>query len=533
MKHMNKFFATLAVILFVTACEQYELPEIQAPAMGTAKFDNIIAVGNSVAAGFMNGALYVDGQKNSFPSLIAAQMAQAGGGTFKQPDLPAEAVNGCYDPATGCTLGRLYLKLVGGSPTPTPKTPGNIQALAPYSGALNNFSVPGATIQTALTPLLGGPMVLPGPAANPVYNPYYARFASKPGTSTLIGDAATAMANGGTFFLLELGINDALGYAIGGASNLTLLTPRNTFFTAFNGALNALLSANPAARGAVANIPDVTELPYFTTITYNPVPLDAATQTALSAGFAGYNAALDGLIGFKALLGISDALAAEIASRIVTFAVSKTNKLLITDETLTDLKPYFDILAAQSIINSAQRAALEPYRQVRQSRPTDLIVLPAATVIGKVIGGNPTLINGVTLPLGFGENGTSDKYVLIPSEVSEIQARIAEFNFIIADAVNGKTKNLNTPNEIPTLALVDIYTAMKNLKKGTAVFKGSSLTSSIAPPFGVFSLDGLHPNARGNGYIANLFIQSINKTFGSTVPVVEINGLPGNEFPIP
>lgn len=532
MKNKIKIATLLAVIGLVTACEQYETPVIGEPSPGEADFSKLVAVGNSVGAGFMNGALYVAGQNNSYPALIAAKMAEAGGGTFNQPNLAEAAVNGCFNPTGGCTLGRLYLKLVNGSPAPTPKTPGNLESLAPYSGdktALNNFCVPGLTIQTALLPQTGGPA-----SANPFFNPYYARFASSPGTSTVIGDAAAAMASGGTFFLYSLGSNDVLGYATGGASNPALLTSEAAFSGALTAGVGALLKANPNAKGAIANIPDVTDLPFFNTVPFAPIPLSAVQVTQLNVNFAGYNGILAALIANKAALGISDALAAELDSRKVIYQTTinsvTTNKILITDETLTDLEPFLTALVSFNQISAAQKAALQPYRRVRQTRPTDLINLTTSSVIGAVIANQATLLNGISVPLGWtptsaGGADVSDPFLLIPSEVTEIRNRTIAFNNTIGYFVQSYFGD--------PLVLVDVYSAFKAVKAGTASYKGSSLTSSIAPPFGVFSLDGVHPNARGNGYLANLYINAINSRWKSEIPPVDVNSLPGNELPIP
>lgn len=537
MKTKIKLLTLLAVIGAVTACEKYELPIIEGPSPGEADFSKVIAIGNSVGAGYMNGALYLDGQNNSYPALIAKQLEQAGGGSFNQPTLLETAVNGCFNPTGGCTLGRLYLKLVNGSPTPTPKTPGNLEALAPYAGdkaALNNFSAPGLTIQTALLPLTGGPA-----AANPFYNPYYARFASNPGTSTVIGDAAAAMANGGTFFLYSLGLNDVLGYATGGASTPALLTSEAAFSAALNAGISALLTANPEANGVVANIPDVVDLPFFNTVPYAPIPLNSAQVTALNSSFLGYNAILNNLVAGRALfantpLAISDALAAELLNRTVTYQPTTnsatTNKILITDETLTDLEPYLTALVNANQISSAQKAALQPYRKVRQTRPTDLINLTTSSVIGAVIANNASLLNGISVPLGWTPASTagadvSDAFLLIPTEQAEIRTRTTAFNTAIAYYAQSLFGD--------PIILADVYSAFKAVKAGTASFRGSSISSSLAPPFGAFSLDGVHPNARGNGYLANVYINAINARWKSSIPLVDLNSLPGNELPVP
>ena len=47
---------------------------------GSADFTKYVSVGNSITAGLMDAALYESGMKYSFPNLLAAQFATAGGG---------------------------------------------------------------------------------------------------------------------------------------------------------------------------------------------------------------------------------------------------------------------------------------------------------------------------------------------------------------------------------------------------------------------------------------------------------------------
>ncbi len=525
MQTMNKrksLYALIVLFLLAAACEQYELPMLEEPSAGDADFTKTVVLSDSYGAGFMNGALYVASQNNSFPALLASSFAQAGGGTFNQPSLNAAAVNGCYNPAGGCTQGRLYLKLVNGSPTPIPKA-GNVETFAPFAGdkaALNNFSVPGLTIQTAQTGALGGPAV----PQNPVYNPYYARFATTPGTTKAIDQAAEALTNNGNFFVLSVGLNDALLYAQGGAANTALLTADATFGAAYNAALGKMLAAKESAKGAVVNIPEVIDLPYFNTVSFNPIPLTATLAAQLNAGFAAYNGLLDQLVASNTL---PPAVAAELPGRKVSWAAGN-NKIMVTDESLTDIGPYLDALLAGGAINQPTRDALVPYQQIRQTRNTDKICLSAGAVLGTpVVVGAQTFVNGVSMPLGLFEAnnaGASDKYYLNPAEQTQISASVTAFNTAIASAANGASSRV---------AVVDAYSAFKSLKAGTVTYKGSSLAASLAPPFGAFSVDGLHPNARGSGYMANLIITAINSKFSATVPLVDINSLPSNELPVP
>src|SRR5690606_17265094 len=52
---------------------------------GEADFSNYIALGNSLTAGYADDALYLQGQENSYPNIMAMQFAHAGGGDFVQP----------------------------------------------------------------------------------------------------------------------------------------------------------------------------------------------------------------------------------------------------------------------------------------------------------------------------------------------------------------------------------------------------------------------------------------------------------------
>lgn len=508
----KKNIISLLFIGALSACT-YDFPVQEEPGFGDVDFTKMVSVGNSLTAGFMDGALYSASQNNSFPSIIAAQAELLGGGDFTQPSV--NSTNGCFNPTGGCSLGRLVLKNPA-SPAPTPTAGDEGTALAPYAGSkvdLNNWGVPGVTLLTALIPATGGPA-----AANPAYNPYYARIASNPSAdgvngSTLIGDAAASLANGGTFFTFWLGNNDVLGYATGGASNPAILTSQGDFGTRFNNALNAMLAANANAKGAVANIPNVTSIPYFSTVPVNPINLPSANADALNAGFAGYNQTLDALKGAPFNLP-----AAEMDSRKITFTAGAGNKVVLNDEGARDLGPFWDQLEGAGAINSTQRQQLEPYRFARQGVVgSDLVILPAASHIGTLVGGNPQLINGITVPL-------ADNWVLIPAEQTEIQNAINGFNATIATSISAQSARL---------VLVDMNAALQSVRAGTVRINGSSFTASITPPFGAFSLDGVYPNPRGSAYIANKFIEAINAKWGSKIPLCNPNDFIGNALPTP
>ena len=52
---------------------------------GSADFSRYVALGNSITAGFSDGALFKAGQENAYPKLMANQFATVGGGAFITP----------------------------------------------------------------------------------------------------------------------------------------------------------------------------------------------------------------------------------------------------------------------------------------------------------------------------------------------------------------------------------------------------------------------------------------------------------------
>lgn len=487
----NKLLIFGLATLTFAACT-YDFPETAEPTTGEADFTKMVSVGNSLTAGYMDGALYATSQANSFPSIIAQQAALVGGGAFSQPTVTS--ANGCYNPTGGCTQGRLILKNPS-SPGPAPTTGDGGAVFAAYTGsktALNNWGVPGVTLGSALSPALSA-------------SPYYARIASNPGTSTLVGDAAASLANGGTFFTFWLGNNDVLGYATAGGAG-SPITAQGDFATRFNAALSAMLGASANAKGAVANIPNVTSIPFFSTVAYNAVvflssnPTHVATVAQLNsmAAYGGFNAALQGLVG-AGVISQAEADKRKVVFKHGSNSASGANAVVIQDETLADLG------AALGTINPA----LAGFAKVRQATATDLITLTA----------------GAVLPLGQGVSSPlADQYVLLPAEQTEIQTAIDGFNATISAAVTANSARL---------VLVDANQALRDIKAGLVAINGSSFTASILPPFGAFSLDGVHPNPRGSAYMANIFIDAINKKWGGKIPLCNPNDFIGNALPIP
>ena len=70
--------STIAVsaLLFNVSCDTDFETDVNdvVVSKGDADFTKFVSIGNSLTSGYRDGALYIDGQNESFPSMIAAQM---------------------------------------------------------------------------------------------------------------------------------------------------------------------------------------------------------------------------------------------------------------------------------------------------------------------------------------------------------------------------------------------------------------------------------------------------------------------------
>ncbi len=472
-----KYLWMLPLFAGLTACDVNNDLDIIQPeeevvipvSAGSADFSNYVSLGNSLTAGYTDNALFQASQVNSLPNIMSKSFAKAGGGAFTQPMM--------NDNNGGLLLGgnmiagpRLFFN--GAGPAVLPAAP-TTEISNILSGPFNNMGVPGAKSFHLLAPGYGN---LAGVQLG-LANPYFVRFASSSNASVL-GDA---MAQNPSFFSLWIGNNDVLGYATTGGDGTNPLTDPTMFTQAYGALVNTLTSGG--AKGVVANIPDVTSIPFFTTVPYNAVPLDAGRAAALNAGYAAYNGGIQAAL--NALAGTGLFTQEEADKRMIAFAAGQ-NAVVIEDESLTDL----------GAINPAF-AALPKYRMATAN---DLLVLTSASFIGTTVGGNPLLVNGVSVPL-------ADKWVLTPEEQLEIKTATDAFNAVIAAQASANG-----------LAMLDANTLMNRLANGGVAFDEFTLTASLVFG-GAFSLDGVHPTARGYAFIANEMLKAIDATYGSNFTV--------------
>ena len=488
---MIKVIGLTIVFAVVSACDadfKNSVGDASSLNSGTADFSKFVSVGDSLTAGYADGALYLTGQENSYPAILAKQFALVGGGSFEQPlvsdNLGGLLFGGVANPSFG---NRLVLDASTTPPSPGPIA-GNPTTEVIGSGlngsAFNNMGVPGAKSFHLGAPGYGDAAGLAGGTANP----YFVRFASS-ATTTVITDAAVQQPS---FFVLWIGNNDVLSFATSGGAGVdqvgnfdpstygsTDITDPTAFAGVYSGLVGAL-AANPATKGVLVNVPDVSTIPFFTTVPYNAVPLDQTTADTLNTAFAAYNG------GLAAAQGLSLITADEVTQRTITFAAGQ-NAVLMLDEDLTDI--------------TAVNPALV---KMRQATANDLVILPTSTKIGTLATpGDPSTAFGVAVPL-------VDEDVLTEKEIEAINTARIAFNATIKAAADANANLIH----------VDVAAIMAELNDSGISF-GTGFVESTYATGGAFSLDGVHPTARGYAVISNIIIDAINAGFGATIPKVD------------
>lgn len=507
-----KYLLLSAILVAFTACsdDDYDytpapepLPELTA---GSVDFSNYVAVGASFSAGFTDNALFIAGQENSFPNILAEQFAHAGGGTFAQP-MMSDNIGGFLAGGNVASAPRLFFN--GSGPEVLDATP-TTEITTHLAGPFNNYGIPGAKSFHLGIQGYGS------------LNPYFGRMASS-ATATVLGDA---VAQNPTFFTLsEIGGNDVLAYATSGGTGVYQVDNMNpatygsnditnpqVFAASFEAAVNALTSNG--AKGVVTNVPYITSLSHFTTVPHNPLD---PSNPAFGPQIPMLNAI------FGALNQIFEAID---PSRVIVFSETAASAVVIKDKDLADIAPQIAgaLNASPTFPEFIAQFGLPPqaapmvaqllastYGQARQATSNDLLVLPSSTVIGTVNmdslqalvgqGLSPELagqfsIEGITLPL-------ADKWVLTPAEQLNVKNATDLYNQSIEAIANQYD-----------LALVDFRTILETAS--TTGYTDSTYTfSTRLVTGGLVSLDGVHLTSRGYAVMANAFLKAIDAKYGS------------------
>jgi lysophospholipase L1-like esterase len=536
----NKFIYIAIIAAGFASCEpEFENGVDANYSSGEADFTSYVAIGNSLTAGYMDGTVSRVGQTYSYPNLLAQQFALVGGGAFTQPSF-AEDVNNLGG-IQGLTGTRLVINASVGGVQPIAGSP--TITLTPQAMAYNNMGVPGAKSFHLLAPGYGS-------AANLLLgraNPYFVRHATS-SSATIIGDAMT---KNPTFFTNWIGANDVLAYATSGGTMpdnpLTTtvdesqmaandhnstgnvnpatygpndITNSNAYASVYSNIINTL--TNGGAKGVVCTIPSVTSIPYFTTVPYAPLtaqsigkgvaPAGSDTATQIAAGTAAINQLNTQLYG--PLDAIFTALGEP--NRMNPLSATSANPILIFDVDAADRSAQITGALSGTLGVPTATAFGMIFGKARQATAADLVVLTASSVIGSTNTAAPAAINknGISYPM-------ANKWVLTATEKAKVASATNAFNASIRSIA--ATKNL---------AVADMNAIMNQLVTGLRIETGQVYTAnyfsgSATEGLVLFSLDGVHPNARGYAVITNEIIKVINAHYKSNLPLHNPSYFPG------
>jgi len=442
----KKLIVIAGVILtsfFLMSCEdrtELTAPVPPAPNLGAVDFTNFVSIGNSLTAGYQSGSLFESGQMYAFGNLIAQQV----GTNYAQPIISDPGIAGRIEIKSLNPFALSY-NLNGGSPT-------NLAWPKPY----NNLGIPGIVLADVL-------------AATTTADSY-----SKSGAIDLIlrqlgtTQLAQALSLSPKFMTLWIGNNDVLGFATSGGVRPSAPTDAQVFAGLYSQLSDAIAATD--RKVVVANIPDVTAIPFFTTVG----PGVAQKLSSLGIGGMYYQAhgQYNGTVLPVSALANYSVLMTLLGSNYTSYLGLPGGKFY------KDNKADISLLIAGGILDTSQAFGLHP------------------------------------------KNPWPDALILDASEISTAKNATTAYNTSIASIAAAKG-----------FGLVNINLFFNEIRardaSGGTNFDGVAFTTTFVTG-GLFSLDGVHPTSRGQGIIANEFIKVINAKWGTSIPLVNVSLIPGS-----
>ena len=453
MKKIFKVISLLAgFILILSACDDYNYLNVPTLDTGTASFSKYVAIGNSLTAGYQSSSLFESAQNYSYGKLIAISMRTQ----YEQPLVS--------DPGTGGRLEIQSLSPFTLTVNPSMGTPINVNYAAPY----NNLGVPGAFVYDVLNATNSNDCFT---ALGGTPNPMFDLILRGLGTQF-----EQAQALHPSFVTLWIGNNDVLGFATSGGTSPNAPTDITLFTTLYTSTGSAISSLG--ADVVVGNIPDVSTIPFFTTV------------------------------GPQMALGIPWSQLAQLSVPGLFYQAHGNNSLsMVYTDSLSLL---YGTAVPNGVLVTLKGSSYAP-----------LVGIPTGKFYRDF--GYPGLPAGIDTTQPFGvhpQNPWPDALILDPSEITTATNAVNQYNNVIQNVANTNG-----------FGYADIKGLLQSIRAndftGGTVINGVVFTTMFVTG-GIFSLDGVHPTSQGQGIIANKFIEVINSKFGSNIPSVDVSTIPGS-----
>ncbi len=254
---------------------------------GTADFTKFIAIGDGHTAGYMDDGLSLDGQKNSLGAILQQQLIMAGAPAIEMPWMSDQNIGLSLNGLSRLILG--YKTDCQGISSPSPvrvSLQGETSAFS--SSAYNpskkysNFGVPGLRMIDMVSTAFGNINL-------PQHNAFFARMSKDQFNLPGSGNYSSVQENifdGGypTFCSIYLGIEDVLPYARSGATQHPMSPLAGLPGVGFEESLTQLCEqlSSQNVKAVIATIPNISDWPFFNTIPYNGLTLDAEKAASLN-----------------------------------------------------------------------------------------------------------------------------------------------------------------------------------------------------------------------------------------------------------
>ncbi len=403
------------------------------PAAAQADFSKFVAIGASVDAGFLDNCWVKYGQVDSWNAILARR---AGAAAFEQPLLDTPGVGGCM------VLTSLAPSF---SNRPSQAKPLNLTLARPY----DNLSIPGYTLSLALT------------KKAPTSGSDVAGLVLRTLNATQVEQAASRQP---TFLSIGVYGNELLGPATSGtAVDGVTVMPAAAYAASYQTLVNTMKAAQGGAGKGVAQlIPDVTTIPFTTTI---PPYITS---------------------GGKAVVGAD--------GKPMTFLGSKGGNIAAPGAAVAPIP-------ADSLVNLTASAFLA----------TGYGIPCAVLDAGGAPSADPRRAN-CNKPLPDNANATLGipGVVLYPDEVALLKTRGAEINAQIRSIASAAGYKV-----------FDTAAFFTDLKVHGRDYAGMVVNSAYLTG-GIISYDGVHPTSLGYAVWADEVIQFINESYGTSIPRVDM-----------
>jgi hypothetical protein len=257
MRHLTRTRLGLAITLIAALagcsgpCDKLDSINGPTPNANGVDLSTYVAVGTSLSSGYESGGLVDRHQVHSFPSIFARQIGKTidllgGAGTFTQPTINFDGIPALLEIKS-------YSPLIISDTLRTIGSPTNLSQPTAY----HNMGIPGAILADLVDTTNYHDKV---PPVNRTNFTFFNIIQRRRGV--ILGQALSLAP---TIMSLEYGANEVLGPAA--VNGVAPAGATSAFYAQLmTVALNNIHATFPGTRVAVFNVPDVTSIPFFTTL---------------------------------------------------------------------------------------------------------------------------------------------------------------------------------------------------------------------------------------------------------------------------